>query len=67
MRFLIFILICSLADTCNIVCLQDGADNGYIINNKCYCGNFRDLARIPTRLNRNITTNTQEKTLYGGY
>ena len=66
MKYLIVIvLVCSAAETfklrCEVICEQDGDDAGVVINNSCYCANKRDIKRVPTRLNRNIQTNNQEK------
>lgn len=75
MIWLLFVYAVSCTDldkkkiVCETVCLQDGDEIGFIYNGNCYCANKRDLSRIPMRLNRNITTNNQEKerSLYGDY
>lgn len=56
---------CSPADMfrlrCEVICEQDGDEKGFVVGGECFCANRRDIKRVPTRLNRNITTNSQEK------
>lgn len=71
--FISMAIACSPIDVlkikCETICLQDGDDMGIIHKNKCYCANQRDISKAVMRLNRNITTNEQEKerSLYGDY
>lgn len=66
---LIILLVCSAAEQfklrCEVVCEQDGNELGIVLNNRCYCADSRDIKRVPTRINRNMTTNSQpEKGIY---
>lgn len=37
---------------CDTICKQDGDDLGFVLKNKCYCGNLRDIQHIPIKINR---------------
>ena len=35
---------------CKTVCIHDGDETGFIINNRCICGNERDIKKIVARV-----------------
>lgn len=39
--------------TCDIICKTDGDEAGFMINNKCYCSNQRDLSKIIVKVPKN--------------
>ena len=73
MKYLIFALVylvnvrtysCNeMSIICKTVCAQDGDDKGIVIDNKCYCANYRDLSKIIARvpLNGGLVANKPKR------
>lgn len=38
---------------CRTVCVHEGDEKGVIIDNKCYCANYKDLSKIIVRVPKN--------------
>ena len=36
--------------TCDVLCKTDGDQHGFIIDNKCFCANQRDLSHIVVKV-----------------
>lgn len=41
---------------CKVVCQQDGDDLGIIVNDRCYCANFRNVDKVVIRVANDFRT-----------
>lgn len=46
---------------CSVVCNQDGDEIGIVIEDKCYCGNSRDISKVIYRVPKNSGQASEKK------
>lgn len=54
---------------CHTICTQEGDEIGIIVNDKCICGNSRDISKVPLKLPRTFVSKTpvEPKSRYEDY